>query len=289
MWRQPCGNPAQTAALPPAPAACRTARPPSAALSRSQPPSPSCNQSIQPARRKSIHRCLLVPQRLDGVEVGRLPRRIDAEDQPDGARRQEGRRHPQRREQRWKPMIHCREQTTNEYASSTNRRTPGLCVTTRRTRSSTRTCGNCCTWATRLPPGWATAIWTCWWPAKRPSRATSPRTCTAGTSSRCFWLGERMKTACGADPPVRSRPPGLRREGFGHGHFEFAHHGGGDFMDTHAAHGGQRLCRLPRFQHVTTLAMISVGSRARSSASVFPPRAACGHYTLRGVPAVKHT
>ena len=46
------------------------------------------------------------------------------------------------------------------------RRGPGLergassfrpCGTTRLTRPSTRTCGSCCTWATRLPPRWASA------------------------------------------------------------------------------------------------------------------------------------
>ena len=39
------------------------------------------------------------------------------------------------------------------------------------TRPSTRTCGSCCTWAIRLPPRWARAIWRRWKPAKPPCHA----------------------------------------------------------------------------------------------------------------------
>ena len=44
------------------------------------------------------------------------------------------------------------------------------CGTTRPIRPLIRTCGSCCTWATRSPPRWASATWRPWKPAKLPSR-----------------------------------------------------------------------------------------------------------------------
>ena len=59
-----------------------------------------------------------------------------------------------------------------KYGRGRRRSTPARCGTSRPTRSSTPTCGSCCTWATRSRPKWARGIRPCWRSARNRSRAT---------------------------------------------------------------------------------------------------------------------